>query len=104
MWSALAARALSALGVVVVCPDYRNVPQGGISEMMDDVAAAINWTAKNIDSYGGDNNRLVLAGQSAGAHISMMLMLDVFDNLLCRYDHDAKETSSKILIPRYKLT
>jgi len=54
---------------------------------MDDmmvVSTSIRWTIANIASFGGDTDRLVLAEQSAGAHIIMSLMLDVFDDLMCR--------------------
>ena len=40
-----------------------------------DVAAALDWTQKNIQKYGGDPNRIILAGHSAGAHIVAALAL-----------------------------
>ncbi len=34
-----------------------------------DVADAIKWVVDHIDQYGGDSNRVVLMGHSAGAHL-----------------------------------
>jgi prenylcysteine alpha-carboxyl methylesterase len=82
MWSTLVARAMSALGTVVICPDYRNVPQGSIEDMMSDITNSIKWVIDNIEDYGGDKNHIILAGQSAGAHISMALILDAFDSIM----------------------
>lgn len=84
MWSALVARGLSQLGNVVICPDYKNAPQTDIEGMMDDISRALKWTIKSIDTYGGDCNNIILAGQSAGAHISMALMIDCFDKIYWR--------------------
>ena len=35
----------------------------------NDVADAVKWVIDNIASYGGDNNKIVLLGHSAGAHL-----------------------------------
>ncbi len=34
-----------------------------------DIADAIKWTFDNIEEYGGDKNKIVLLGHSAGAHL-----------------------------------
>jgi acetyl esterase/lipase len=73
---AWAARALAAQGFTVVAPDYRLVPEVRFPTFLEDAAAAVRWTHDNIDAYGGDGDRIVLAGHSAGAYIAMMLALD----------------------------
>ena len=70
MWSCLLTRGLSVFGIICVVPDYRNFPQGDIEDMMEDLETALRWTRANISSYGGDPDNIVLAGQSAGAHIA----------------------------------
>lgn len=35
----------------------------------EDVADAVQWIYENIDTYGGDKNKIVLLGHSAGAHL-----------------------------------
>jgi len=75
MWGALLARALVPFGVLVIIPDYRNFPQTNIKGMIDDINAAIHWTFQNCHLYGGDPKRIVLVGQSAGAHIGSCVLL-----------------------------
>jgi len=43
-WSALVARGFTALGYLVVVPDYRNFPQGDVKDMVQDVTAVLRWT------------------------------------------------------------
>jgi acetyl esterase/lipase len=71
-----AARAYAAKGFIVVVPDYRKVPQVRFPAFNRDGAEAVRWVHENIDRYGGDPERVALAGHSAGAYIAMMLTLD----------------------------
>lgn len=73
---AFAAQALAAQGFVTVLPDYRLYPQARFPEFLKDGAAAIAWVRDNIAAQGGDPNRIVLAGHSAGAYNAAMLGLD----------------------------
>ena len=63
-------------GVVFVTPDYRNYPQGNISDMVCDVRNALQWAHDNIKYYNGDIQNITLIGQSAGAHISACMLLE----------------------------
>jgi acetyl esterase/lipase len=58
---------------VVVVPSYRLAPKNLWPAQIDDVSAAFAWTVRNIAQYGGDPNRIVLAGQSAGGHLVSLL-------------------------------
>ena len=60
---------------VVVSVDYRNFPQGNIEDMVVDIEQALRWIWDNIDDYGGDRSKMFLAGQSAGAHITSIVLL-----------------------------
>ena len=71
-----AGRALAAQGFVVVIPDYRLVPQVRFPAFVEDGAAAVRWAEAHAGEYGGDAERVVLMGHSAGAHIAAMLALD----------------------------
>lgn len=55
------------MGVLTIVPDYRNFPQGDIQDMVADIVAAVSWTSKNARQYGGNPEKIVLAGQSAGS-------------------------------------
>ncbi|MEO6152393.1 MAG: alpha/beta hydrolase [Croceibacterium sp.] len=69
-------RALAARGIVTVIPDYRLVPEVRYPGFVEDGAAAVRWTRAHCGEYGGDPDRIVLAGHSAGAYIAAMLATD----------------------------
>lgn len=69
-------QALASRGFVVVIADYRLYPEVAYPDFLSDSANALGWVQDNIASYGGDPNRLFLAGHSAGAYNSVMLGLD----------------------------
>ena len=69
-------RAYASEGFVTVVAGYRLVPEGRFPVFMEDAAAAVRWTRANIARYGGDPERIVLAGHSAGAHIALLAALD----------------------------
>ena len=68
--------AFAAQGFVTVVPDYRLVPEIRFPSFLEDCAAAIGWAHANAAAHGGDPNRIVLVGHSAGAYNTMMLALD----------------------------
>ena len=41
-------------------------------DCVEDAAAAVAWTFRNIGRYGGDTNRIFVAGISAGGYLTMM--------------------------------
>lgn len=71
-----AARALASRGFVVAVPDYRLVPAVRFPGFVEDCAAAVKWVRANAARFGGDPDRLVLMGHSAGAYNAAMLALD----------------------------
>ena len=62
--------------MVVVIPDYTLHPDAEYEQMTREVAAAIGWTLDNITQFGGDPDRVVVSGHSAGAHLSGLALLD----------------------------
>ncbi len=71
-----AGRAFAAQGFVTVVVGYRLGPAGRFPAFMEDAADAIRWTHAQVGAYGGDPERLVIAGQSAGAHMALLATLD----------------------------
>jgi len=55
-------------GMVGVNIDYRLAPKDPWPAGVKDLASAIAWAHANIARYGGDPNRIVLFGHSAGAN------------------------------------
>jgi len=74
-WGAFMGMLLAQLGIIFVAPDYRNFPQGTISDSVTDATNAVQWTMDNIEEYGGDKNNIYVISQSAGAHIGALMML-----------------------------
>jgi len=68
--------AFASRGFVVVIADYRLFPEVKYPDFLEDNAQALRWVQDNIGTYGGDTNRLFLAGHSAGAYNAVMLALD----------------------------
>ncbi|KAF9626047.1 hypothetical protein IFM89_030715 [Coptis chinensis] len=75
-WGSLLGRRLAERDVIVACIDYRNFPQGTISDMVKDTSEGISYVCNNIAEYGGDPNRIYLVGQSAGAHIAACALME----------------------------
>jgi len=63
-------------GFVTVVPSYRLAPKHKHPAQIEDVAAAFAWTVRHIADYGGDTNRIYVAGHSAGGHLAALLSLD----------------------------
>lgn len=69
-------RTFARVGYVVVIPGYRLVPDGVYPHMIEDTAKALAWTRANIAAHGGDPDRVVIMGQSAGAYNAAMVALE----------------------------
>lgn len=65
-------------GIAQVAVDYRLLGKGaaGGDDCIDDAAAAVAWTLEHIAGYGGDSNRVFVAGHSAGGFLSLMVGMD----------------------------
>jgi acetyl esterase/lipase len=68
--------ALAARGLVTIIPDYRVYPEVRFPGFIEDGALAVRWAHDHAAEFGGDPQRLVLMGHSAGAHIAAMLTYD----------------------------
>ncbi len=86
---------LKQSGYVVVAPNYRLLPNVEIIDCIDDAAAAVAWTFKNIDKFGGDPEKIFVAGHSAGGYLTSMIGFE--KKWLGKYGVDAD--SIKGLIP-----
>jgi arylformamidase len=58
-------------GVAVVNIDYTLMPKVRMDEVVQQARAAVAWTLANAASFGGDPQRVWVAGHSAGGHLSM---------------------------------
>ncbi|WP_406193826.1 alpha/beta hydrolase [Streptomyces sp. NBC_01017] len=63
------------LDAVVVSVEYRLAPEHPYPAQIEDVYAGLEWTAKHVAELGGDPQRIVVAGASAGGGLSAALAL-----------------------------
>ncbi len=81
-------------GLVVVAPNYRLLPKASIDQCLDDAAAAVAWTYKNIKKYGGSKHKIFVAGHSAGGYLLDIIGLD--KKWLAKYDVDADSLAALV--------
>lgn len=62
-------------GYVVFNVDYRLAPKDPFPAAIDDASAAYRWVVEHARAYGGAPSRLVVAGESAGANLSLALTM-----------------------------
>jgi arylformamidase len=68
------APAFTSKGVCVVVPNYALAPAVTIPEIVMQMVQALAWTYRNVARYGGDPNRIMVAGHSAGGHLAAMML------------------------------
>jgi acetyl esterase len=54
-------------GLLTVLPTYRLAPKNKWPAATEDVASALKWVRENVETFGGDRNRIFIMGHSAGA-------------------------------------
>jgi arylformamidase len=68
------ARGPVSRGVATVVTNYDLCPRVTIDEIVRQTRAAVAWAHKNAASFGGDPDRIYVAGHSAGGHLVAMLL------------------------------
>ena len=81
-------------GLVVVAANYRLLPKAPIDDILDDAAAAVAWTYKNIAKYNGGKRKIFVAGHSAGGYLLDMIGLD--KRWLAKYGVDADSLAALV--------
>ena len=91
------ARNFARAGYIVVNINYRLAPKNPYPAGLQDVCKAWKWLYENIESIGGDSERVVVAGESAGANLTLSLALAC---ILPRKEIFAKEIYELKFIPK----
>ena len=65
--------------IAQVAANYRFLQKDGSvtgDDCIDDAAAAVVWTLKNVAAFGGDPKKVFVSGMSAGGYLTMMVGMD----------------------------
>lgn len=81
--------------IVLVGIGYRLSPKVPFPVFIEDAAAAVAWTFKNIERYGGDPKKIFVGGHSAGGYLTGMVGLD--PRWLASYDIDNKKIAGLVI-------
>jgi acetyl esterase/lipase len=73
---ALKPQAFMDAGLVFVSTNYRLLPDVDMETIVRDVARSIGWVSRHIAEYGGDPERLLIMGHSAGAQLAALIATD----------------------------
>lgn len=63
-------------GCVFVSTNYRLLPHVDMETLIGDIAKSIHWVHDHIAEYGGDPNRVIVGGHSAGAQLAALVSID----------------------------
>jgi acetyl esterase/lipase len=63
-------------GFVFVSTGYRLLPDVEMVEIFHDIAKSLHWVHEHIAEYGGDPNRILVMGHSAGAQLAALISID----------------------------
>ena len=66
----------AAAGYLTVVTSYRLSPRVSHPAHIQDAAAAFAWVKRNVRQHGGDPDRIIVIGHSAGAYLAMLLATD----------------------------
>ena len=69
-------QAFTEKGYVFVSTNYRLLPGVDMATIVRDVAKSIRWVHDHITEYGGDPDRLLVMGHSAGAQLAALVCTD----------------------------
>lgn len=93
---------LKEKGIAVIAVNYRLSPKVKSPAYVDDAAAAVAWTFKNIEKYGGSRRKIFVSGHSAGGYLTSMIGLD--KHWLAAYGIDADEIAGLIPYSGHTIT
>lgn len=94
--------ALKNKGIAVVAVNYRLYPKIKAPAYVEDAAAAVAWTVKNIAQFGGSPDKVFVSGHSAGGYLTSMVGLD--KRWLAAYDVDADQLAGLVPYSGHTIT
>lgn len=89
-------------GFAVVAIEYRRNPDVKCPVYIEDAAAAVAWTFRNVAKYGGDSTKIFLSGHSAGGYLDLMVGMD--KKWLAKYNIDANRIAGLLPLSPQTIT
>ena len=86
----------------IIGVNYRLSPKVKAPAYIEDAAAAITWTFKNIERYGGSTSKIFVSGHSAGGYLTLMTGLD--KQYLAAHGIDANQIAGLIPLSGHTIT
>jgi arylformamidase len=83
-------------GACVVVPNYALAPAVTIPQITLQMVSAVAWTFRNIQRFGGDPSRIVVAGHSAGGQLATMMLACLWQQVDARLPADVVRASLAI--------
>ncbi len=77
-------RVVAAAGCTLVSVDYRLAPEHPFPAPVEDAIAAVRWVGANAVEFGGDPNRVVVLGDSAGGNLATVAVRHMVTTGDCR--------------------
>ncbi len=84
-------------GYLVFNVNYRLAPAHPFPAAIEDTCAAYRWVVAHAERYGGDSNRIVVAGESAGGNLVTSLAMTTS---IRRHEPYARETFDTAVTPK----
>jgi arylformamidase len=69
-------KAFTEAGFIFVSTNYRFLPGVDMETIVQDVARSLGWVRQHIADHGGDPNRLLVMGHSAGGQLAALICTD----------------------------
>ena len=69
-------QAFADRGYLFVSTGYRLLPDVEMAEIFRDIAKSLRWVHQHIATHGGDPNRILVMGHSAGAQLAALISID----------------------------
>jgi len=69
-------KSFTEMGFVFVSTNYRLLPDVEMETIFRDIAKSMHWVHDHIAKYGGDPNRILVMGHSAGAQLAALICTD----------------------------
>ena len=73
--ASFAAPTLVGRGAAYLVPDFGSLKTLRLPTLVENCRRALEWTVRNARSFGGDPNRVFLAGHSSGAHLAACVLI-----------------------------